>query len=74
MKRRDLVTSVVLQSYDDGDEDVYVRINRFTYPKYKRMLQQLKTNHHVIYVLGKRSRAGFGISVVVDKIAVLDPE
>lgn len=73
MKRKDLVTSVVLQSYDDGDEDVYVRINRFTYPRYKRMLQNLLPNHHVIYVLGKRSRAGFGISVVVDKLAILEP-
>lgn len=76
MKRRDLVTSCVLRCYDDGDEDVYVRIDRFTYPRYHKMLQGLQPNHHVLYVLGKRSTggAGFGISVQVMKLAVIDPE
>jgi DNA polymerase-3 subunit alpha len=76
MKRRDLVTSCVLRCYDDGDEDVYVRIDRFTYPRYHKMLQELRVNHHVLYVLGQRSTggAGFGISVQVRKLAVIDPE
>lgn len=76
MKRRDLVTSVVLQCYDDGDEDVYVRIDRFAYPRFHQMLQELKPDHHVLYVQGKRSTggAGFGISVQVDRLAVIDPE
>lgn len=76
MKRRDLVTSVVLQCYDDGDEDVYVRIDRFTYPRYHKMLQSLRTDHDVLYVLGRRSTggAGFGISVQVNKLAVIDPD
>lgn len=73
MKRRDLVTSCVLQCYDDGDEDIYLRINRFGYPKFKRMLQTLVLHHDVLYVRGKRSKAGFGISVVVDDIVVIEP-
>jgi DNA polymerase-3 subunit alpha len=73
MKKRHLVTSCVLQCYDDGDEDIYLRINRFTYPKFKRMLQTLVLHHDVLYVRGKRSKAGFGISVVVDDIAVIEP-
>ncbi len=73
LKRPDLVTSCVLQCYDDGDEDIYLRINRFAYPKFKRMLQTLKLHHHVLYVFGKRSKAGFGISVVVDNLAVIEP-
>lgn len=76
MKRRDLVTSCVLECYDDGDEDVYVRINRFAYPRFHRMLQDLKVDHHVLYVLGKRSMsgAGFGISIQVDKLAAIEPD
>lgn len=73
MKKRHLVTSCVLQCYDDGDEDIYLRINRFAYPKFKRMLQTLTLHHDVLYVRGKRSKAGFGISVVVDDIAVIEP-
>lgn len=74
MKRRDLVTSCVLQCYDDGDEDIYLRINRFGYPKFKRMLQLLRLHEDVLYVKGKRSKAGFGISVVVDELVVIEPD
>jgi DNA polymerase-3 subunit alpha len=73
MRRKDLVTSCVLQCYDDGDEDIYLRINRFGYPKFKRMLQTLVLHHDVLYVRGKRSKAGFGISVVVDGLIVIEP-
>lgn len=73
MKRPDLPTSCTLHCYDDGDEDVYVRINRFDYPKYKDVLQMIKEKHDVIYVLARKSNAGFGASLYVMTAKRNDP-
>jgi DNA polymerase III subunit alpha len=73
MKRPDLAANCVLHAYDDAGEDVYVRINRFSFPKFKQQLERLRLNEDVIWVKALKSRGGFGASIYVDKMVTIDP-
>lgn len=73
MKRADLVTSCVLHCYDDGDEDVYLRFNRFSYPRFKKALESIRVGKDVVIITGKKTN-GFGVSIAVDTLAVVDPD
>lgn len=73
LKRPDLATSCTLWAYDDGDEDVYVRITRFDFPKFKKALEELRENEDVVYVVARKSNRGFGASIYVQKLLVIDP-
>lgn len=72
--RPDLPTSCVLHCYDDGDEDVYVRVTRYNYPRLRRALERIRVGVDVIYVKAKKSKGGFGASLYADQIVVVDPE
>lgn len=74
MKRPDLPTGCVLHCYDDGDEDVYVRVHRTLYPKFKKDLEDIQPDHHVILAVGKKSRNSFGASIYVDRLYYFDPQ
>lgn len=74
MERPDLPTSATLHCYDDGDEDVYVRITRFDFPKYKRALEEIALKHDVIYVTSRKSKGRFGASLYVKSLHVIDPD
>jgi hypothetical protein len=74
MKRPDLPTSCVLHCYDDEDEDVYVRVTRFDYPQFKEALASLQIGRDVIWVEARKSNGGFGASIYVKKLIVIDPE
>jgi DNA polymerase-3 subunit alpha len=73
MKRPDLSANCVLHAYDDAGEDVYVRINRFAFPKFKSQLEALRPDEDVIWVKAMKSRGGFGASIYVDKMVTIDP-
>lgn len=73
IKRPDLPTSCVLHAYDDAGEDVYVRISRYQYPKFKEALQLLQEHEDVIWVRAKKSKGGFGASIYADEIVIIDP-
>jgi hypothetical protein len=73
MKRPDLAANCVLHSYDDAGEDVYVRINRYAFPKFKEQLEHLKENEDVIWVAARKSNGGFGASIYADKMVTIDP-
>lgn len=76
MRRRDLVTSCVLQCFDEYDEDVYLRFNRYSYPKFKTGLERLVVGRDVVIVRGqKKSNVNvFGINVAVDRMWIVNPE
>lgn len=74
MERPDLPTSATLHCYDDGDEDVYVRITRFDFPKYKEALENITLKHDVIYAITRKSGGGFGASLYVRNLHVIDPD
>lgn len=74
LERPDLVTSCTIHSYDDGDEDVYVRITRFKFPEFKEALERIRPGEDVLYVVAKKSRGGFGSSIYVRRLIVIDPD
>ena len=73
MKHPDLPTGCVLHCYDDGDEDVYVRIHRTAYPRFRGDLEAIIPDHHIILVVAKKSRNSFGASIYVDKLYYFEP-
>lgn len=72
MKDPHLVDSCVLRCYDDGEEDVYVRYNRWEFPKFKKALEDITPNNDIILVHG-RKREDFGISLHASSLIVIDP-
>lgn len=74
LKRPDLATSCTLHTYDDGGEDVYVRITRYDFPKYRKALEMLREDIDVIWVEARKSTGGFGASIYVKRLIVIDPE
>lgn len=73
LKDPDLRKSCVIQAYDEGDEDVYLRINRWKYPDLEEDLQELVKDKDVILAVGQK-REGFGISIHVNEIWILKME
>ena len=67
MKDPELRRSCVIQAYDDGEEDVYVRINRWRFPDMEDTLQDLVKDQDVILVHGQK-REDFGISIHAQEI------
>lgn len=73
MKRPELQDYCVLRCYDDGDEDVYIRTTRYSFPKFRRTLESIAVGHDIVVVSGRKS-PGFGTSVFADEIYVIDPD
>lgn len=69
----DLPTSCVLHCYDDGDEDVYVRVKRKDYPKFKDGLESIRPGRDLVYVVAEKSNMSFGASIYVKDLIVIDP-
>ena len=69
----DLVKRATLHMYDAGDELVYGRVNRFVFPKLRKILELIRPNTDVVVIAGRRI-GGFGTPVKVERIWVLDPE
>lgn len=73
LKRPDLLEFCSLRCFDTTDEEVYVRVNRFTFPKLKKTIESISLNHDVLIVMGNRI-AGFGTPIMAYKIFVIDPD
>lgn len=73
MKDPHLRKSCVIQAYDEGDEDVYIRINRWQFPKMEKDLESIVKDQDVILVAGMK-REDFGISIHAADIVVLKME
>jgi len=71
-KDPELVKSATLHCYDDGDDDVYIKINRWKFPKFQKLVEGILPREHVVIVVG-RKRSGFGVSIQADAIVVIDP-
>lgn len=73
IKDPDKVKSAVLHSYDAGDEEVYLRFSRWKFPRFARQLAAINPDKDVVVAIG-RKRSGFGISLQVDKLWVIEPD
>ncbi|QSL67829.1 DnaE-like DNA polymerase III [Nocardia phage P3.1] len=71
MKDPHLTKSCVLQCYDDGDEDVYVRFNRWTFPRFEKDLEELIPGQDLVVVTGMK-RDDFGVSLHVKDMVIID--
>lgn len=74
MWRPDLPTSCVLHCGDDGDEDVYVRVKRQDYPRFRAGLERIRVGRDVIYVHARKSQNSFGASLYVRDLIVIEPD
>lgn len=73
MYRPDLQKYCSLRCYDETDEEVYLRINRFSFPKLKRKVERLRPGYSVVLCVGNRI-GGFGTPVAVKRLYIIDPE
>lgn len=73
MKKPHLVKSCVLHCYDDGDDEVYVRFNRYNFPKFKSQIEKLVPDEDIIIVTGIK-KGGFGISLQVEGMITISPD
>jgi DNA polymerase-3 subunit alpha len=73
LKDPHLVKFCVLKCEDDGEEEVYLRFNRWAYPKFRTALQKIVVGRDVVVVHGLK-RKGFGVSLHVKNMAVINPE
>lgn len=73
LKRPDLLAYCSVRCFDETDEEVYLRVNRFKFPELKRTLEGIAVNHDVIVCVGNRI-AGFGTPVMVERLYVIDPD
>lgn len=76
MKRPDLKTKVILRCIDDGDEDVYIRINRYDFPRLKDRIDRIVVGRDMVLARGRKSDAvvAFGISLQTKWIIPIDPQ
>jgi DNA polymerase-3 subunit alpha len=65
-----LLKSVTLRCYDDGDDDVYCKINRWEFPRYKALVEKIVPGEDVVIVVG-RKRSGFGLTLQVKALVHL---
>lgn len=65
-----LLKSCVLQCYDDGEDEVYVRFSRYQYPKFKAKLEAIAPGQMII-ASGKK-RAQMGNSIQCNKLFVIE--
>lgn len=70
VKAPELAKSCTLHCYDDGDEEVYARINRMDFPFFKESLEDLVEDSDIVVIKG-RKREGFGLSIRVEEMYVI---
>jgi DNA polymerase-3 subunit alpha len=65
--------SATLHCYDDGFEEVYLRINRWHYGKFRKQLSLIRPGEDIVVAVGEKKSA-FGVSLQLKRLYVIDPE
>jgi DNA polymerase-3 subunit alpha len=73
IKRPELVKFCTLRCYDTGEEDVYLRFNRFHFPSFKAKIDAINVGFDAVVVVG-RETLGFGAAIAVDHLWVIEPD
>jgi hypothetical protein len=60
LKRPDLLAYCSIRCYDTTEEEVYLRVNRFKFPAFKRIIEGIAINHDVVICVGNRIAADGG--------------
>lgn len=69
-----LLKSCTLHCYDDGDDEVYLRINRWDFPRFRERVERIVTGEDVVICTGLKRRGGFGVSLAVRNLIVLQQQ
>lgn len=69
-----LLKSCTLHCYDDGDDEVYLRINRWAFPEFQERVERIVPGEDVIICTGIKKAGGFGVSLQVKNLIVLQGE
>lgn len=59
---------------NDGDEQAFIRLNRWTYPKFKKMIWGTQLGHDLLLVEGVKKGYRTAREVEVRKMWVIDPD
>jgi DNA polymerase-3 subunit alpha len=75
LKDPELLDSAVLFCYDEGGEEVKVRVGRYVYPYYRLHVNSIVKDEDVIVVQGtKKDYGGFGANIYVDRLDIIEPD
>lgn len=74
MKDPELLDSAVLRCYDDGPEDVYLRVNRWRFPELAYALEEIVPNEDIVIMVGQKKENDFGVSLHVHDLWVISPD
>lgn len=69
-----LLDSVVLRCMDDGPEDVYARIDRWTFPRLAAAVEEIILGEDIVIVQGYKRDNDFGVSIIVQDLWVIAPD
>jgi DNA polymerase-3 subunit alpha len=69
----ELRKSCTLKCYDDGDEDVYLRFNRWNYPDYQEAIESITCDRDIVLIKGVK-KGGFGVSLQVRDMIIINPD
>jgi DNA polymerase-3 subunit alpha len=72
IKDPELTKLCVVKCYDDGDEDVHCRINRWEFPRFAERLEDLRTDGRDVIIIKGRKRDGFGTNIIVHEMWALE--
>lgn len=67
-----LLKYVALQCEDEYGETINVRVSRWRYPAFQKMIDNLRTDTDIVVAVGKTSDFG-GVSIQVSEMIVLEP-
>lgn len=65
-----LLKSAVIKCVDDGDEEVYIRFNRWHFPRFQQAIEDLEVGKDALVVKGIK-REGFGVSIQARDMQIL---
>ena len=73
LKDKELRKYCTLHCYDNSIEEVYGRITRYTFPKFRSLLELIEVGHDVVVMRGRKTPF-FGNSIAIDDLWVVDPD
>src|SRR6516165_4047880 len=68
IKDPELLKSCTLKCIDDGDEEVYLRFDRWHYPKFAQKLESIRLGGPDAVIVQGRKREGFGVFIQTNEM------
>jgi DNA polymerase-3 subunit alpha len=72
VKDPDLKKSCTLKCIDDGDEEVYLRFDRWHYPEFAKKLESIRLGGKDAVIVKGRKREGFGVFIQTNEMWAIE--